>query len=217
MLTEELKIQLQRELPALLRQDQQFREWLEQLIRQTAITPESFDERFERILQEFAQDRADNNRKWEEQNRTNQKLLEAITESRSRYEQGIGALGARWGVASEQSFRQALKGILEKSFGVEVININEFDDEGLVFGQPDQVEIDIIIKNGELILCELKSSMSKGDMYVFNRKVQYYERRHQRSVQRKLVVSPMVHPSAYPVAERLGIEVFSYAEQVAAE
>ena len=217
MLTEELKIQLQRELPALLRQDQQFREWLEQLIRQTAITPESFDARFERILQEFAQDRADNNRKWEEQNRTNQKLLEAITESRSRYEQGIGALGARWGVASEQSFRQALKGILEKSFGVEVININEFDDEGLVFGQPDQVEIDIIIKNGELILCELKSSMSKGDMYVFNRKVQYYERRHQRSVQRKLVVSPMVHPSAYPVAERLGIEVFSYAEQVAAE
>jgi len=163
MLTEELKIHLQRELPALLRQDQEFREWLEQLIRQTAITQENFDARFERILQEFAQDRADQNRKWDEQrhnwdeqnrkwdeqnrkwdeqNRTNQKLLAAITESRSRYEQGIGALGARWGVASEQSFRQALKGILENSFGVEVLNVKEFDDEGLVFGQPDQVEID---------------------------------------------------------------------------
>lgn len=242
MLTEELKTHLRRELPTLLRQDQEFREWLEQLIRQTAITPESFDARFERILQELAQDRADQNsrwqeqnrqwdeqnrkwdeqnrkwdeqnRKWDEQNRTNQKLLEAITESRSRYEQGIGALGARWGAASEQSFRKALKGILETSFGVEVLNINEFDDEGLVFGQPDQVEIDIIIKNGEVIVCELKASMSKGDMYVFNRKVQYYEHRHQRPVQRKLVISPMVHPSAHSVAQRLGIEVFSYAEDV---
>ena len=53
--------------------------------------------------------------------------------------------------------------------GVEVINVNEFDDEGTVFGTPDQVEIDIIIKNGELILCELKSSMSKSDVYTFER------------------------------------------------
>lgn len=132
--------------------------------------------------------------------------------SRSRQEQAIGALGSRWGVASEHSFRAALEGILEKSFGVEVLNINEFDDEGLVFGRPDQVKIDIIIKNGAVILCELKSSISKSDMYAFDRKAQYYERRHQRPIQRKLVISPMVHPTARPVAEKLGIEVFSYVE-----
>ncbi|MDQ5910363.1 MAG: hypothetical protein QG599_2459 [Pseudomonadota bacterium] len=63
-----------------------------------------------------------------------------------------------------------------------------------------------------MILCELKSSMSKSDMYTFDRKVQYYERRHRRPVQRKLVISPMVHPTARPVAEHLGIEVFSYVE-----
>jgi hypothetical protein len=262
MTVEELKARLQTELPELLKQDQSFRQWLEQLIRQTAVTPEAFDARFERMLQELAADRAERrreweewsakfdarfeeqsrewkewsakfdahaeeqnrkweeqnrkwdeqNRKWDEQNRTNNKLLEEITLSRSRQEQGIGALGSRWGIASEHSFRAALKGILEKSFGVEVLNINEFDDEGLVFGRPDQVEIDIIIKNGEVILCELKSSMSKSDMYTFDRKSQYYERRHQRPVQRKLVISPMVHPTARPVAEKLGIEVFSYVE-----
>ena len=251
MTVEELKARLQTELPELLKQDQSFKQWLEQLIRQTAITPESFDARFERMLQEFAADRAEQrrkwdeqnrkwdehtrefnewgarfdahvteqrrkwdeqNRKWDEQNRTNQKLLDEIALSRSRQEQGISALGSRWGLASEHSFRNALKGILEKSFGVEVLNINEFDDEGLVFGRPDQVEIDIIIKNGETILCELKSSMSKGDMYIFDRKAQYYERRHQRPIQRKLVISPMVHPTARPVAEKLGIEVFSYVE-----
>ena len=219
MTVEDLKARLQAELPELLKQDQSVRQWLEQLIRDTAVTPETFDARFERMLQEFAADRAEQNRKWDEQNRkwdeqnrTNKQLLEEIALSRSRQEQGIGALGARWGIASEHSFRDALQGILEKSFGVQVLHVNEFDDEGLVFGKPDQVEIDIIIKNGEVILCELKSSMSKSDMYTFDRKVQYYERRHQRPVRRKLVISPMVHPSARPVAEALGIEVFSYAE-----
>ncbi|MCB1826621.1 MAG: DUF3782 domain-containing protein [Candidatus Competibacteraceae bacterium] len=217
----DLKAQLQAELPELLKQDNNFRQWLEQLIRQTAVTPESFDARFERMLQEFAADRAEQhqrwdeqNRKWDEQNRKNNELLEEIKLSRSRQDQGIGALGARWGIASEHSFRAALKGILEKSFGVEVLNVNEFDDEGLVFGAPDQVEIDIIIKNGTVILCELKSSMSKSDMYTFERKVRYYERRHQRPVQRKLAVSPMVPQAARAVADKLGIEVFSYAEDV---
>ena len=141
-------------------------------------------------------------------------LLEELRQTRLRQEQGIGALGARWGLASEASFRDALKGILEKSFGVEVINVNEFDEEGTVFGTPDQVEIDVIIKNGEVILCELKSSMSKSDIYIFERKVQYYQRRHGRTVTRKLVISPMVRPDARPVAERLGIEVFGCADGV---
>jgi hypothetical protein len=233
----DLKAQLQAELPELLKQDAGFRQWLEQLIRQTAVTPESFDARFERMLQEFAADRAEQhqrweeqnrkwdeqnrkweeqNRKWDEQNRKNTELLEEIKTSRSRQEQGIGALGARWGIASEHSFRAALKGILEKSFGVEVLNVNEFDDTGMVFGAPDQVEIDIIIKNGELILCELKSSMSKSDMYTFDRKVRFYERRHQRQAQRKIAVSPMVPPPVRAIAEKLGIEVFGYAEDVTA-
>lgn len=142
------------------------------------------------------------------------KLLDEIKQTRIRQDQGIGALGARWGLASEASFRSALKGILEKSFGVEVINVNEFDDEGTVFGVPDQVEIDIIVRNGELILCELKSSMSKSDIYTFARKAEYYQRRHGREVSRKIVISPMVRPEARPVAERLGIEVFGYAEDV---
>jgi hypothetical protein len=59
MTATDLKAQLQAELPELLKQDAGFRQWLEQLIRQTAVTPESFDARFERMLQEFAADRAE--------------------------------------------------------------------------------------------------------------------------------------------------------------
>ena len=62
----DLKAQLQAELPELLRRDSGFRQWLEQLIRQTAVTPESFDARFERMLREFAADRAERRHEWEE-------------------------------------------------------------------------------------------------------------------------------------------------------
>ena len=168
------------------------------------------------------------NRKWEEQNRkwdennkrldkmqeqTDQTLAE-IQKANRKYDSAIGALGSRWGLHSEASFRNALKGILETSFGVEVLNLNDFDHDGEVFGRPDQVEVDVIIKNGSVILCEIKSSMSKPDMYIFDRKVAYYEKHHHRTVDRKLVISPMVDQRAIPVAENLGIEVFSYADSI---
>jgi hypothetical protein len=168
------------------------------------------------------------NRKWEEQNRkweennkrldkmqeqTDQTLAE-IQKANRKYDSAIGALGSRWGLHSEASFRNALKGILETSFGVEVLNLNDFDHDGEVFGRPDQVEVDVIIKNGSVILCEIKSSMSKPDMYIFDRKVAYYEKHHHRTVDRKLVISPMVDQRAIPVAENLGIEIFSYADSI---
>lgn len=66
MTVEDLKARLQAELPELLKQDSGFQQWLEQLIRQTAVTPENFDARFDRMLQEFAADRAEQRRKWQE-------------------------------------------------------------------------------------------------------------------------------------------------------
>jgi hypothetical protein len=95
-----------------------------------------------------------------------------------------------------------------------VLNITDFDEAGEVFGRPDQVELDLIIKNGLVIVCEIKSSLSKSDMYSFDRKVAFYQKRHQRPVSRKLVICPMVDDRALPVAEALGIEVYRYADAV---
>ena len=68
-----------------------------------------------------------------------------------KHDRSIGALSACWGLQSEAAFRNALAGILEQHFGVQVLNVNEYDDEGVVFGRPDQVEWDVIIKNGLLL------------------------------------------------------------------
>ncbi len=173
--------------------------------------------RLDEFIHEQNQKWQENNRRWDEQHRQNQETLEEIKQMNRKHDSTIGALGSRWGLFSEKSFRNALAAILEESFGVEVLNINDYDPDGLVFGHPDQVEIDVIIKNGLVIVCEIKSSMSKSDMYTFSRKVEFYKQKYQRQVNRQIVVSPMVDPTALPVAESLNIEVYSYADDVSVE
>ena len=158
-------------------------------------------------------------RKWDEESRAWKQHQEEVwaefrrvheenAQRDRQFDRSIGALGARWGLQSERAFRDALAGILEESFGVDVLNVNEFDDEGEVFGRPDQVELDVIIKNGLLIICELKSSIDKAGMYSFERKARFYEKRHGRKASRLLVISPMIDARAKKVADRLGIETF---------
>ncbi|MGC9400531.1 MAG: PD-(D/E)XK nuclease family protein [Anaerolineae bacterium] len=196
--------------------EEQARKWEEQNRKWEESTA-----RLDRMMEEQARKWEEQNRKWEEQNRkwdknqeTINEMLAEIRELAHRHDSTLGALGARWGLHTEQSFRNALAGILEESFGVQVLNVTEYDETGEVFGRPDQVELDIIIQDGTLILCEIKSSMSKSDMYTFDRKVAFYEKRHDRKANRKLVISPMVAPEAQTVARELGIEVYSYANSV---
>ena len=177
--------------------------------------------RWEEQNRRWEENRAELDRKWEEQNRKweeNQaeirQMLKAISNLSRKYDGAIGALGARWGLYSEAAFRNGLKGILEESFDVQVLNVVEYDEQGEVFGRPDQIELDIIVKDGQLIICEIKSSMSKSDMYIFERKVRFYEKLHNRVADRMLVISPMVDKRAQVVADNLGIQVYSYADSV---
>jgi hypothetical protein len=42
-----------------------------------------------------------------------------------------------------------------------------------VFDRPDQIELDVGIHNGLLILCEMRSSIDKAGMYIFERKARF--------------------------------------------
>jgi hypothetical protein len=156
----------------------------------------------------------DRNRRWEANQEELRRLHEEIMAQAQKHDRSIGALGARWGTQSEKAFRDALAGILEKNFGVQVVNVNEYDDQGEVFGLPDQVELDVIVKNGLLLICELKSSIDKAGMYIFERKARFYEKRHGRQANRLIVISPMIDARAQKVAERLGIETFGDSTDV---
>ena len=242
MNAESLKEAIKRELPGWLREDPDLRAYILQLTRQEYAGRAETQDRFYDILAELRRDREEQTRNWEEQNRKwdeqnrkwdeqnrkwdeqNRKweesgqrfdrLHEEIMAQAKKHDRSIGALGARWGMQSEKAFRNALAGILEQNFGVQVLNVNEYDDEGVVFGRPDQVELDVIIKNDLLLICELKSSIDKAGMYIFERKARFYERRHQRQANRLIVISPMIDARAQQVAERLGIETYGDSIEV---
>ena len=207
--------------PEMLAQDPLVRDFVLRTVSSYYAVKSEADSKFDRILAELQRDREEQTRKWDENNRkwdeNNRKWDEQLAEIRRldrRFDSTIGALGSRWGLSSEASFRNALKGILGESFGVEVLNVNLFDQEGEVFGRPDQVEIDIIIKNGLTIACEIKSSIDKAGMYSFDRKVSFYEKYQKRQVDRKIVISPMVAINAAHVADALSIEVYSNVDNV---
>ncbi|OAD22815.1 protein containing DUF1626 [Candidatus Thiomargarita nelsonii] len=85
----------------------------------------------------------------------------------SKFDQRLMAIGARWGSQSEDAFRNGLAAILKEIPDIEVIHVDEHDDQGIVFGYPEEIELDIIIKNGLLIIVEMKSATDKSDVYRF--------------------------------------------------
>lgn len=239
MNAETLKEAIRRELPGFIKADPEFRAYLLDLMRPEFASRAETDDRFYALLNELRRDReaqtakwqewrqewktyreaqeskwAEQNRKWEANQAELLRLHEEIMAQNDKLDRSIGGLGARWGLKSESAFRNALAGILEKHFGVEVLNVSEYDDQGVVFGRPDQIELDIIVKNGLLLICELKSSIDKAGMYSFERKARFYEERHQRKADRLIVISPMIDPRALPVAQRLGIETFSDSQNL---
>ncbi len=245
MNTAQIKQIIKKELPTIMREDAEIQQFVLHLAHNQFADKQKTESRFDRLLAELRQDREAQEKKWAENQAELRREREAqdkkwaenqaelrrdreaqdkkwaknqavIDKMLKKYNSDIGALGARWGIRSEHSFRDALKSILEESFAVEVLNINDFDDEGYVFGHPDQVELDIIIKNGLLIICEIKSSVGRSQMYTFGRKITFYENRHKTKATRKLVISPWITERAKQVAKKLGFELYSYADEVEA-
>jgi len=226
---------LKEQLPTLLEESPELERWIERLTAQRYANRQQTESRFDQLMEELRRDREEQSRKWAEQNRKweeskaeserkwaeqteqNRRLWLEVGEQKSRLDRKIGALGARWGIGSERAFRLALAAVLTESFGVEVLNINEYDDAGEVFGRPDQIELDIIVRNGTLIIFELKSSTDRSQLYIFSRKIAFYEKRHQRTADRKILVSPFIHPRAQELAQELGIETYGDSTDVELE
>ena len=220
----EIKEILYKELPRLIKEHPEVKGFIKRVLERCPYKEVS-ESRFEKLLEEIKSMREESDRKWRE-NQEEIKRLREESEKRWRdtqeeikrlhrlYDTRIGALGARWGLQAESTFREAIKGILEESFPVKVERYLVMDNEGKVFGRPEQVELDLIIKDSEVIVGEIKSSMSKSDIYAFYRKVKFYEEKEEKKVSRKIIISPMIDPRAKKVAEELGIEIYTYPEYI---
>jgi len=109
-----------------------------------------------------------------------------------RLEVTLNALGARWGILSEDSFRQGVMEILkETGWKVDVVVL--YDKTGYVYDEPSEVEVDVVVRDGRVFLIEITSSLKRGDLPIIKRKREFYERQTQRKVDQVLVVTPFIH------------------------
>jgi hypothetical protein len=70
---------------------------------------------------------------------------------------------------------------------------------------PEQIELDVVIKNGKVIAIEIKAAAGRSDVYYFDRKVAFYARKTGRQVNRKLMVTPYADNRARETGVRLGV------------
>jgi len=129
-----------------------------------------------------------------------------LTLLRQTFISQLGGLGARWGLQTEEAFRQGMRTILHE-VGFTTERFLEYDLEGTVFGYPDQVELDVVISDGKLMIVEIKSSLDGGNTYLFARKAAFYTQKTGRTVDRKLIVAPYADNRAKEVGLRLGVEI----------
>ena len=135
-----------------------------------------------------------------------QELSQEFAFFRRTFASQVGGLGARWGLQTEEAFRDGIRTILQ-DVGFTAERFLTYDKEGDVFGHPDQIELDVVIQNGKLILIEIKSSVDHGHVHLFDRKVQFYAKQAGRQVDRKLMITPYAEGRAHEVARRLGVEI----------
>ncbi|MCS6926652.1 MAG: DUF3782 domain-containing protein [Candidatus Binatia bacterium] len=134
------------------------------------------------------------------------RMEDELTLFRRTFTAQIGGLGARWGLQSEEAFRQGMRAVLQE-VGYTAERFLDYDAQGEVFGYPEQIELDVIVTNGKVMVLEIKSSLSKGDVYYFARKAAFYARKTGRQVDRKLIVTPYAETQAKEVGMRVGVEI----------
>jgi len=211
---EEIKKLIYEELPRILRKHPEVRIELWKMLSSLFAPREQTEDRFEKLLKEIQIQREEANKRFEEHQKRFEELLKEIRRVDRRIDRTIDALGARWGISTEYAFREAIKSVIEELTGLKVERCLSYDSEGEVFGWPDQVELDIVIKDGMVWVMEIKSSVSKSEVYTFLRKVNFYEKKENKKVLRKIMVSPMIEPTARDVAERLNIEYYTAPEDL---
>ena len=170
---------------------------------------EDMNRGFRRYDSEMAKLREDMNRGFMRHDQEIARLREDMNRGFELIERHISALGAGWGFLTEEAFRAGLKGLIEREFGLKIERWTAYDEEGIVFGYPSQVEVDVAVHNEKVILIEVKAHVDSSDLYSFKRKAELYEMKTGRKPSRLIVVTPYIEDKAIQAAKNLKIEVYT--------
>jgi hypothetical protein len=192
---------LRSELPRLLREDVEVRGQIIALLSDYLTTRQETAA----ILAELRQMRQDFDQRMDEQGRRIEEQGRRIEE----HTRVLGAIGARWGMMTEEAFRRSVQALYADQPQLHVEHWRHYDAAGKVFGYPAEVDMDVVVRDGTLVLIEVKSSISGADVAEFGRRVALYREVSGREPSRLLMIGPYADPRAREAAERLGIELVS--------
>jgi hypothetical protein len=131
----------------------------------------------------------------------------ALQRSHEKLAASITALGYRYGIYTEDVFRDTIKYLIEDLLkAYEVRRWTYYDNEGVVFGYPSVIDVDVLIRDNEHILIEYKASIDRGDVAELAREGILYERVN-KVKPKLLIVGPVVRKRALELAKALNIEV----------
>ena len=170
------------------------------------------EERFAELGEKFARLEERQIRLEERQTRLEERFAKLEEEMRDT-RRVLTVIAHRFGVISESSFREGMKYVFEDVLGVvKVTKLRLRDEEGLVYGHPSDVDVDIVIKDGVHILVEVKSRVSKGDVAELYRIGLLYEK--MRGVKPKLlIIGGFIDENSWETASRLGVEIRPVVEE----
>jgi len=102
-----------------------------------------------------------------------------------------------------------IREVASKQFpGSEVVLWKRFDDAGLVYGKPSEIQLNVITKNSISYIIETKDVASPIDIQYLIRAGKFYSQQNPRQVMRCLLVTRSLNPKTQRMAERAKIEVF---------
>jgi hypothetical protein len=206
--------QLKDKILTLFREDQEFRYAIAGLLGWEEILRRL--DRHEEELSRLSRETAELRKETTELRKETTELRKEMTKLRQDMMEGfqlvhrqLSALGARWGLMSERAFREGLRGLLERELGLKVEKWARMDREGRVFGHPGRVEVDVAVRDGKVVLVEVKSHVGRADVYSFRRKAEFYEKVEGKKPSRLLMVTPYAEREALRTARHLGVEIYT--------
>ncbi len=209
-----MSVDVKKEVLRLLREDEEFRYTVAGLIGLTEVLKrmDRLEAELVKLREEMVELREDMNKLREDMNKLREdmnKLREDMNAGFERVNRRITALGARWGVDAESTFREAMKGILRDELGLLVERWVVQDAEGSVYGYPSQVEIDVALTDGKTMLVEVSSHVKQADPPIFLRKAELFEKTTGKKPAKLIFVSPFVDEKAMDACKTLGIQVYT--------
>lgn len=213
-----MSIKLKKEMIKLLKEDKEFRYTVAGLIGLDEILNRlnKHDEKFIEILkrldkheEELVKLREDMVKGFQRHDEEIARLREDMNKGFEIVERHISALGARWGIMAEDAFREGIKGLLEKEFNIKIEKWKDYDNEGVVYGYPSPIEIDIALKDEKIILIEITSHARASDISIFKKKCIFYEKKTGKIPSRLIIVTPYANENAINTSKKLNIEIYT--------